>query len=225
MKQISLTLNSDYSVVKIPLSTGLDNYPEWILSISILVFRSKTRWSCTARGSLQGHVLCITRDTPLFSISFPHYCSRARFRKLISTLFYCDRASLLNWSSGLAWPSYPSDDEMDYSITALFVLSRPLVSILSILAEFGRLSARVRREIQFLWLLLTSFILLPSLSSLFALLFPFLLLFYQWDVRTQGVKSARGVWALFNWNTKRSKATKCIANHSRGSLYDTFPRH
>ena len=28
MKQISLTLNSDYSVVKIPLTTGLDNYPE-----------------------------------------------------------------------------------------------------------------------------------------------------------------------------------------------------
>ena len=27
MKQISLTLNSDYSVVKIPLTTGLDNYP------------------------------------------------------------------------------------------------------------------------------------------------------------------------------------------------------
>ena len=28
MKQISLTLNSDYSVVKIQLTTGLDNYPE-----------------------------------------------------------------------------------------------------------------------------------------------------------------------------------------------------
>ena len=27
MKQISLTLTSDYSVVKIPITTGLDNYP------------------------------------------------------------------------------------------------------------------------------------------------------------------------------------------------------
>ena len=27
MKQISLTLNSDYSVVKISLTSGLDNYP------------------------------------------------------------------------------------------------------------------------------------------------------------------------------------------------------
>ena len=30
MKQISLTLNSDYSVVKIQLTSGLDNYPDQI---------------------------------------------------------------------------------------------------------------------------------------------------------------------------------------------------
>ena len=33
MKQISLTLNSDYSVVKIQLTTGLDNYPGCYLGV------------------------------------------------------------------------------------------------------------------------------------------------------------------------------------------------
>ena len=40
MKQISLTLNSDYSVVKIPLTTGLDNYP------ALLYLRSGSRRQC-----------------------------------------------------------------------------------------------------------------------------------------------------------------------------------
>ena len=40
MKQISLTLNSDYSVVKIQLTTGLDNYPDHSLAIHSVLFNS-----------------------------------------------------------------------------------------------------------------------------------------------------------------------------------------